>query len=77
MTKWCQKYISRGRPSANIAHAFGYLYGKTGDRKYLDFGNKCILGLGEFNKEKDFAMMMCNGTYFLFYLSREAQVPGS
>ncbi len=92
LKRWADFFQKTKTLQRTAAQAFGFLYGKTGDKQYLDLGLACIQrntgdqhpdgqkGTGteglNFSKEKDFALTMRNGPYFFYYLSNAAPRPG-
>ncbi len=59
----------------NRAHAFGFLYGATGERKYRDFAAASVRRSqpGYSNRWKDFGSHLRNGMFALHWLSRDAE----
>jgi hypothetical protein len=55
--------------SSNLAHACGFLYSKTGDRKYLEYGLEMINRDNVFEHPvKNTALALRSTPYFLYYL---------
>lgn len=91
LKRWAGIFIETRSRQHTAAQAFGLLYARTGEPKYLELALRCIRRTAPdpkaddalnadptltFSKEKDFALTMRNGPYFLYYLSNVFPGPG-
>ena len=58
--------------TSNLAHACGFLFARTGERKYLDYGIQMISRDTVFEHPvKNTALALRSTPYFLYYLQQE------
>jgi rhamnogalacturonyl hydrolase YesR len=66
--------MAEGVRTTNLAHACGFLFSRTGDRRYLDYGIQMISGDRVFEHPvKNTALALRSTPYFLFYLQPETE----
>jgi hypothetical protein len=76
LTKWCDQLIAAGKSGAecNVAQAMGYVYGQTGDQKYLDYAVRCLKQSKAEKGIHQFASVMRSGMYMSYWLSKDAVI---
>ncbi len=65
-------FLAKNQFFTNCAHAAGFLYRKTGQREYLDFGLKAVSRSNVMeNAVKGAGLTFRNSPYFLYYLAEQ------
>ena len=65
-------FLAKNQFFTNCAHAAGFLYRKTGQREYLDFGLKAVSRSNVLeNAVKGAGLTFRNSPYFLYYLAEQ------